>query len=200
VHVLTQFLVREVVGAGSDRHEVRPRRHPVGPGFRQDRPETPTHAVAHHGFTHSAGHREGRKGQRRCRPGSAFGPRRPGRAVGPILVTDVGDGDRSRRRTGAVPAQVRERRPVADPSDQADSLWRPFRRRARTTARPARVDMRWRNPCRLARRRLFGWYVRFTLCLLDAGGARRPMRSRTWARDRGELTCGSRSLPRRTQP
>jgi len=30
-------------------------------------------------------------------------------------------------------------------------------------ARPARVDIRCRNPWRFARLRLFGWYVRFTL-------------------------------------
>lgn len=29
-------------------------------------------------------------------------------------------------------------------------------------ARPARVFIRWRNPCFLARRRLLGWKVRFT--------------------------------------
>jgi hypothetical protein len=37
---------------------------------------------------------------------------------------------------------------------------RPLRRRAARTARPARVRMRSRNPCVLARRRLFGWNVR----------------------------------------
>jgi hypothetical protein len=30
-------------------------------------------------------------------------------------------------------------------------------RRALSTARPARVLIRWRKPCFLARRRLFGW-------------------------------------------
>jgi len=37
---------------------------------------------------------------------------------------------------------------------------RPLRRRAASTARPARVRMRSRNPCVFARRRLFGWNVR----------------------------------------
>jgi hypothetical protein len=40
------------------------------------------------------------------------------------------------------------------------TLARPFRRRAARTARPALVRMRSRNPCVLARRRLFGWNVR----------------------------------------
>jgi hypothetical protein len=37
---------------------------------------------------------------------------------------------------------------------------RPLRRLAASTARPARVRMRSRKPCVLARRRLFGWNVR----------------------------------------
>ena len=36
-------------------------------------------------------------------------------------------------------------------------------RRDLMMARPARVDIRCRNPWRFARLRLFGWYVRFTL-------------------------------------
>lgn len=49
-------------------------------------------------------------------------------------------------------------------------------------ARPARVDMRWRNPWFLARLRLLGWKVRFTICSLgvryrvDGGRWRRPRR------------------------
>jgi hypothetical protein len=39
---------------------------------------------------------------------------------------------------------------------------RPLARRALRMARPARVFMRARKPCLRARRRLFGWYVRFT--------------------------------------
>ena len=45
---------------------------------------------------------------------------------------------------------------------QADSRWRPLVRRALMIARPARVDMRCRKPCRLARLRLLGWNGRFT--------------------------------------
>jgi hypothetical protein len=45
---------------------------------------------------------------------------------------------------------------------QAESFVRPRRRRFFTTARPARVCMRARKPCFRARRRLFGWKVRFT--------------------------------------
>lgn len=44
---------------------------------------------------------------------------------------------------------------------QAESRARPLSRRARITARPPFVDMRSRKPCFLARRRWFGWNVRF---------------------------------------
>jgi len=47
---------------------------------------------------------------------------------------------------------------------QAESSARPLRRRAARMARPARVRMRSRKPCVLARRRLFGWKVRLLTC------------------------------------
>ena len=49
-----------------------------------------------------------------------------------------------------------EHRPVTDAPDQADSRVRPLARRAFRMARPARVDMRCRKPCRLDRRRTLG--------------------------------------------
>jgi hypothetical protein len=58
----------------------------------------------------------------------------------------------------------RELRAAAHPGlgrqDQALSRSRPLRLRAARMARPARVRMRSRKPCVLARRRLFGWNVR----------------------------------------
>ena len=58
----------------------------------------------------------------------------------------------------------RELRAPAHPGlgrqNQALSRARPLWRRAARTARPARVRMRSRKPCVLARRRLFGWNVR----------------------------------------
>ena len=47
--------------------------------------------------------------------------------------------------------------------DQADNARRPLRRRLDTIARPARLRIRRRKPCTRARRRLFGWKVRFPL-------------------------------------
>ena len=46
---------------------------------------------------------------------------------------------------------------LLDPADQADRRARPLARRDLSTARPARVLMRARNPCLRARRRLLGW-------------------------------------------
>jgi hypothetical protein len=69
-----------------------------------------------------------------------------------------------------------ECRTIADPSDQADNRARAFRRRARTIARPARVRMRSRKPCRLARLRVLGWYVRFTFCLLEHAASSQSQR------------------------
>ena len=45
---------------------------------------------------------------------------------------------------------------AVEASDQAESRWRPLRRRAFRTARPARVDMRARKPCFTDRRFLLG--------------------------------------------
>jgi hypothetical protein len=51
---------------------------------------------------------------------------------------------------------------IGESPDQAERRRRPLARRDLRTARPARVDIRCRNPCFFARRRLFGWNVRFT--------------------------------------
>src|SRR5450631_3188606 len=50
--------------------------------------------------------------------------------------------------------------PRPGPAGQILIRARPLRRRADRIARPALVRMRSRNPCVLARRRLFGWNVR----------------------------------------
>jgi hypothetical protein len=88
---------------------------------------------------------------------------RPGRRPG----GEVDHGHRIPPSTPSITPQRVERRTVAYPPDQADSRARPLWRLARTMARPARVRMRIRKPCRLARLRLLGWYVRFTFCLLE---------------------------------
>src|SRR5690606_11457028 len=52
----------------------------------------------------------------------------------------------------------------------AESSVRPLRRRAARMARPARVRMRRRKPCFLARRRLFGWKVRLLMVISPGPG------------------------------
>lgn len=58
---------------------------------------------------------------------------------------------------------------------QALSRERPLARRRRMIVRPARVRMRWRNPCLRLRRRLLGWNVRFiavsSRCVVDEDAA-----------------------------
>ena len=51
---------------------------------------------------------------------------------------------------------------------------RPLRRRAARIARPARVRIRRRKPWVFARRRVFGWYVRFPLAILGSFAKGRP--------------------------
>jgi len=83
-------------------------------------------------------------------------------------------------RAGArVPARITIRKSVdrrmrrgagsTDDPDQAEMRVRPLPRRAARIPRPARVLIRARNPCVRARRRLFGWNVRF-MGLILAGG------------------------------
>jgi hypothetical protein len=79
------------------------------------------------------------------------------------LDQQVTDHPRPARTSSGAHGQ-RELRTAAHPGlgrqDQALSFSRPLCRRAARTARPARVRMRSRKPCVLARRRLFGWNVR----------------------------------------
>ena len=86
-----------------------------------------------------------------------------------------------------IPAEPLECRPRPDPPDQADNLWRPRRRLALRTARPPRLLIRFRNPCRRDRRRTFGWYVRFTSVPPCAG----PTHSRRCTRNEWVPRAGS---------
>jgi hypothetical protein len=53
------------------------------------------------------------------------------------------------------------------------SRLRPLRRLAARIALPALVRIRRRKPCLLARRRVFGWYVRFPLAILGSSAKRK---------------------------
>src|SRR3954471_9105091 len=102
-----------------------------------------------------------------------------------IGVEDGAAPECARVDASALGAQAVERRPVTDRPDQADSLWRPRARRAFRIDRPARVLIRWRNPCFLARWRLLGWKVRFTRTTPRGSGLQNL-----------QLTIGTRSVAR----
>lgn len=74
---------------------------------------------------------------------------------------------------------------------QAERRARPRRRRAFKIAWPARVDMRWRNPCFRARLRVLGWNVLFISSLSRRGrplAATPTSETRTRRQRRHELT------------
>lgn len=109
----------------------------------EDDPESPARAIARHRRTDLSADREGESWGR-----GAISMERDPQSASPAA--------------GAVAAQRIECATATNSRDQADSFCLPLRRRALTMERPARSDMRLRKPCFLARRRLFGWYVRFT--------------------------------------
>src|SRR4051812_41808376 len=62
---------------------------------------------------------------------------------------------------------------------QAESSVRPLARRAERIPRPARVRIRARKPCFLARRRLLGWKVRLLMGSLPDRGVTGTLRPGT---------------------
>jgi hypothetical protein len=172
--VLSQFLMGQPVGTGLAADEIGARLQ--GPTIlvgqiREDRPEAPSQPIALDSMAHASSDGECEPGRERTtfedRASVALRGGRDRRPGGFGGVREEGDPDRSLPGPDPVPAERHEGGPIADAPDQADSLWRPFNRRARITARPPRVDMRFRNPCFFARFRTLGWNVRFTGNLLD---------------------------------
>lgn len=136
-----------------DRDEVPPGID-VAPalGFEHQAAELPAEAVAHDGTTVRAADCE-----------------RHVHAV--TVVGQQSDPDGSRANRAAMLSQSIEISRMPDAVDQALSLLRPLSRRFRRMARPALSDMRWRKPWRRARRRLFGWKVRFMFLGLLGGAS-----------------------------
>ncbi len=66
-------------------------------------------------------------------------------------------------RNSAIIIAVRDAVRVSEHRGYAERTLRPFARRRARTARPARVRMRRRKPCVLARLRLLGWKVRLDI-------------------------------------
>ncbi len=146
-------------------------------------PKLPTYPVAHGGGADGLGHDHARARpadarDRRLPDGRRTPPRerrqqqrdrqRPGRASA-TLASDTAVLRRAAhtRRWGQHRRRCRSPRKRRGRGEgaQADSSARPLRRRPDRIARPARVRIRNRKPCVLARRRLLGWNVR----LLTAG-------------------------------
>lgn len=138
-HVTSQFVVPPAAGLGPGAHqEISWRYQGGGPGqVVEDRPQPAAKPIAHHCPAHLAGN----------------GERHPGCTSS----RKVGDGQRTLSDPDTMLPEGSKGVPAADGLNQADSFARPLRRRFRRTARPARVDMRWRKPWFLDRLRAFGW-------------------------------------------
>ncbi len=122
------------VRLGADQHQ---------PGWdiagTQHRPQAPAQSVAFDGRPGGATDRERHAGRNHSGIGDEGAPQR----VDP--------------QADAFSPKTDEGVSLLDPADQADRRARPLARRDLSTARPARVLMRARNPCLRARRRLLGW-------------------------------------------
>lgn len=134
-------------------------------------PEPPSHAVADHGGTDLPVDGEGDATEIAARVGATLHLE-----VRPSCTTSLTTKDT-------------ERAPASESDDQAERRCRPFSRRARITARPPLVAIRWRNPCFLARLRTFGWKVRFIGSLPGMTGTRPSKQAMI---DRRGLGAGTR--------
>jgi hypothetical protein len=149
----------------------------------QCRTQAPPHLVPHHGLPHRLAHHEANpRGLCRftCPDEQVAGQQiAPGPAAAADREVELSPaahpgfcGEHARpppsrgaqsgggRRAGAGAARGGEPARGREEQGHTLTLARPFRRRAASTARPALVRIRSRNPCVLARRRLFGWNVR----------------------------------------
>lgn len=142
-----EFGVRPCGGGGLRAEQVRARRQRrLGRHLLQDGPKPTANTVAYDGGPERA--TEGVRHTRRC--------------DGAWRIEDVGAPQHSGPSAPPLGGDARKRAALSDAPDQAESLWRPLARRDFKMSRPARVLIRWRKPCFLARRRLLGWNVRFT--------------------------------------
>lgn len=172
LQIVAQFGIRPCGGVRSGADEIRPRRHRR---LGQQRPELSPHTVALHGRTEGATDRKRHAGRRQRR------------------IEDSGAPQHSGPRPMALSRQTLKGAAVADAPDQADRRCRPLARRAFKMPWPARVLIRWRKPCFLARRRLLGWNVRFTPSSSQSTGRR-------CRQIRVVVECGTNPPPSRQPP
>jgi hypothetical protein len=132
---LLEFCKRMFADGCSGADEVEPRRHVA---VREQGAKTSPEQISGHGGPDGA-----TDGERHLR----------GHQVG---IEDERTPQRTSPDPNPVAPEADEGVAFADPADQAESRARPLSRRDFSTARPARVLMRARNPCLRARRRLLG--------------------------------------------
>ena len=132
----TYLIERQFVRFGSASDQVQPRRQVE---FAQNRARSPPEAVAGHRIAHGSVDRKRH----------LYGGRR--------RVQEVSSPEGLDSHSATAAAQPLEVGASVNPTDQADKRARPLARRDFNTARPARVLIRARKPCFLARRRALGW-------------------------------------------
>ena len=128
-HVLSQFVWGTPNRFWSGRDEQGSGRKPTWPVSLQigaDRSQPTSQPVPHHRGSDLPG----------------YGERHPYWRIAGSGLMEVNHRERARTDPQTVGSQRREGAAIADGPDQADSLARPFRRRFRKMARPARVDIR----------------------------------------------------------
>jgi hypothetical protein len=137
VHHVGQFGVRQICRCRTGSPQVPPGGEMVALTS-QNGPKATLHPIAGNGVTEGASHGVGHMG------------------VTGVVIDDGDTPQISNGKSPPVGPQSLELGAPCKPPDQADSRARPRARRAFKMARPARVLMRWRKPCFLARRRLLG--------------------------------------------
>ena len=143
-------------GIGTHHQQATFRKRPEIPAGQMTQPAADL--VAHHSPAYRPAHHE-------AHPRRLLVPRLPEQVTGDQFPPGAAAAAYRPRELRALPHPCRcgkhrmSPRAGAGPG-QALTRVRPLRRRAARMARPARVRMRSRNPCVLARWRLFGWNVR----------------------------------------
>jgi len=140
-HVVPQFVgcAPDRIGSGGDEQSTG--RQDRGSGsvhVGADGSQTPPETVSDDRAAHALGDGEGHAGW-------------PG-----VGIIEMGGRQRASANPNPLSPEGHKGSTVPDGTDQADSFARPLRRRLRRMDRPARVDMRARNPWFLARLRTLG--------------------------------------------
>ena len=157
MHFIAQRLPRDISRSRqSADDDVRSRRH-RGKQLKRYRLEATANEIAPHGVTHILCDDESEANRDNDIRGYGAGPNLEDGVCTDDPYTTPNDALVIAATRNAI--YVSEHENLATIRTYAESSVRPLRRRAPRMARPARVRMRRRKPCTLARRRLFGWKV-----------------------------------------